>query len=897
MIALLRRLPLRSVARHPGRVLLVVGASLLGTAMFTASLVVSDSIDASMRAAANARLGPIDEVVNTPDLASALRGYSALTDGTMPDVAHVLAMQVAQAFVGVDSGRTEPRATLIAVDPARAAPFGLRDVRLGPNEVAITSDLAHQLQVGAGAFVQLGTGARRLPLRVASVVSSHGIAGYSTELRTTARNLIVSPDTLAALDLRPTVVLAAADVKGHEVRGHEEVAAALVDTGLFVIPAKQRLIADARAESHTMRNVLLGGAVIGLALQLVLLVALFLLFADDHASDADMLRTLGLRRRTARRLFLAAVACYAIPAACAGAAAGLAVAAAVVQYMRGWFATGWSSASFILHVQLSLRPFVEGFAVALVTIVVAGIAAVGLLSARRGRSDAASRTASQLSRRSLVAARVAVAAGAVMTAAGFATNRAPLLIAGPVLVLGCLTPDVPIRRAPRVALTVMFGAAIAWSFVAVSVARARGIAMSNALLTFLGIVVVLLATVVVTAWQPELGRALAAVRRRDLAAARVAYALPSTQMARRAAVLAGVALVTFTVLFAPVGGGEGPPGTAAASRAAAGGYDVLGTGGSSVPIPFDLLRKVPSVLSLAPLATTPLRIGAVGRSDEATRALTVFDASLLNRLPPQLLDRGPFSSDAEAFQQVLDRPDLVIASSTLFASLAGRPARRVVPGDRLSIEDPVDGRRHEVTVAATTSIDFLSLGLLTSAQTAGAALGQTPPVNAFLAGAGADRAEEAARVIRGTFFTYGIDAHTIHELVGRVNHHYETYLLALHAYQATALLAALAVIVVLTLRGMRHRRRELSMFRAIGATRVDIERVVITEMIFVVAQGLVLGVAVAALTSYVGHATLRPGLPWVFPSLAVLGVVAGALVLTIATAVVVARNVAMHLAK
>src|SRR5947209_6996689 len=114
MIALLRRLPLRSVLRHPGRALLVIAASLLGTAM-----------------------------------------------------------------------------------------CGLPAIPVGPNEAVITSELARALQVDAGAFVQLGADARRVPLRVSRVVDGGGIAALSTDGRASARNVLVSPDTLAALDVRP----------------------------------------------------------------------------------------------------------------------------------------------------------------------------------------------------------------------------------------------------------------------------------------------------------------------------------------------------------------------------------------------------------------------------------------------------------------------------------------------------------------------------------------------------------------------------------------------------------------------------------------------------------------------------------------------------------------------
>src|SRR5881394_393814 len=61
---ILRRLALRNAVRRPREATLVVLGSLLGAAIITGSMVVGDTINASIRQSARAHLGPIDEVVN-----------------------------------------------------------------------------------------------------------------------------------------------------------------------------------------------------------------------------------------------------------------------------------------------------------------------------------------------------------------------------------------------------------------------------------------------------------------------------------------------------------------------------------------------------------------------------------------------------------------------------------------------------------------------------------------------------------------------------------------------------------------------------------------------------------------------------------------------------------------
>src|SRR5262245_44687589 len=122
-----RRLALRNAVRRPGEATLVIIGSLLGTAIITASVVVGDTVTASLPAEARLRLGPLDEAVEVTDLAelSALQAAiaddpPAGVDGTLP----LVAAPGAAANDDPDQPRAAPSVALLETDFDAARAFG-----------------------------------------------------------------------------------------------------------------------------------------------------------------------------------------------------------------------------------------------------------------------------------------------------------------------------------------------------------------------------------------------------------------------------------------------------------------------------------------------------------------------------------------------------------------------------------------------------------------------------------------------------------------------------------------------------------------------------------------------------------------------------------------------------
>ena len=65
-----RRLAVRQATRRPRETALIVLGAMLGTALITGSLILGDGLSASIRHSAYTQLGPIDEIVKSPNVAN-----------------------------------------------------------------------------------------------------------------------------------------------------------------------------------------------------------------------------------------------------------------------------------------------------------------------------------------------------------------------------------------------------------------------------------------------------------------------------------------------------------------------------------------------------------------------------------------------------------------------------------------------------------------------------------------------------------------------------------------------------------------------------------------------------------------------------------------------------------
>jgi hypothetical protein len=123
--ATVRRLAVRNVARRPQEAVLVLIGALLGTAMITGGLLIQNSLSDSLTSRAATQLGPVDEIVTTPDARSMTQVVSLLTAQPPRGVAGVLPLVTMEGSAYTTGARTyaQPHANLVEVDFANAQRF------------------------------------------------------------------------------------------------------------------------------------------------------------------------------------------------------------------------------------------------------------------------------------------------------------------------------------------------------------------------------------------------------------------------------------------------------------------------------------------------------------------------------------------------------------------------------------------------------------------------------------------------------------------------------------------------------------------------------------------------------------------------------------------------------
>jgi putative ABC transport system permease protein len=204
----LRRLAVRNVLRRRGEAALIVTGCVLGAAIVTSSILVGDSLRASVRDVARTDLGPGDEMVRVPP--DRLEAAREAVGGRLPDGAGVIsAVRAPGVAVTVDGpARAEPHLQVLELDFAAGrrlggdpATTGLARAGATParGETVLEEDTARALGVGAGDRVRLLSVGGIADLRVRAVVPGVGLAGLGDQGDQEVANAFVAPGTLTRM--------------------------------------------------------------------------------------------------------------------------------------------------------------------------------------------------------------------------------------------------------------------------------------------------------------------------------------------------------------------------------------------------------------------------------------------------------------------------------------------------------------------------------------------------------------------------------------------------------------------------------------------------------------------------------------------------------------------------
>ncbi len=396
----LRRLAFRQVARRRTEAVLIIGGSILGTALIVSSLSVGDSLNTSIRAIAGRSLGAIDERITTtaPDrgeqIAARLAGLAGdpNIDGILT-VHHVVAASARQQETAT---KAEPITWVWDLDFDAASSFGGADSGLGgptpsAGQVVINDELAARLDARPGDTVTFFLFDQQVDATVARVVPRRGLAGMGLG-STVNPGAFFAPGTLDAVARRAGGTAAPATSVLISNRGGVEAGAALTDTvtarvqgalgpslaGTSVVTAKRDVLDAADRTASLMGSLFLFIGSFSIIAGVLLLVNVFVMLAEERKSQLGMLRAIGLTRRRLVGEFAIEGSVYALIAGFVGLGLGWVVGRGVVAVASGIF-DQWNTSGNSLDITFGItrtsliNGFAGGFVIAFVTVILTSI--------------------------------------------------------------------------------------------------------------------------------------------------------------------------------------------------------------------------------------------------------------------------------------------------------------------------------------------------------------------------------------------------------------------------------------------------------------------------------------------------------------------------------------------
>lgn len=875
----IRRIAARNVVRRKGEAVLVVAGSLLGTAIITASMIVGDTLGASIRDFGRTELGPVDMIVRLQGLGQldgveqALAGPIPGTDGTLRMVTSGAAVKAA----GSDP-RAEPNVGVMEVDFAAARRFGndpsatgLAKAGATPSgeDAVLSSSLANALGVAAGDRVEMYAYGGRRAFHVRQVLPKLGLTGFNEP------GMFVAPGTIASMagpvataatpgGPAPPAGLIFVSNEGGVFAGADRSPAVERELkrrlGAFpaveVSPAKSDLLKN--ADDNAARFGELFGTIggFGVIAGILLLINIFVMLADERKPELGMLRAVGLKRNQLVRSFGLEGGIYSLVSSFVGVIVGVAVGRLIVVFAQGVFNQG-EEEFFRISMRFTATPatlitgFLVGMVISLVTVWGSSLR-LARLNVIRAIRDIPEPVLPRQRVRSLVLGALGVVLGALLLAAGLnggwfgAMTGIPLMAVSSIPLLSRLIP----RRA---VVTVACVIVLVWNVVAFSILTdaLKNPPIQGFLVQGVSLVAAAVALGAVNA--DVIGRFLLQrllPKGRSLST-RLALAYPVARRFRTALLLFMYALVIFTLTFLATMSnlfGKQAPRFAEDTRA---GYDLIVDSTPANPVSAEALLAQPDVAAVAPLLRGFPEWSHAEHPDPERWPLSGYDASLLARGVPKLSDRGPaYASDKATWEAVLADPNLALVSD-FFLSRGGPPDSVLDPGDKIKAFNRTTGAERELTVAGVLSSDWVFNGVFVGAPFARDFLGPDAVSGRYYLAVKPGAAPDVvATRLQGRLLENGVSADGFRTLIKNELQQQEGFFRLMEGYLGLGLLVGIAGLGVVMVRAVRERRRQIGMLRAMGFPHGLVRSAFLIEAGFIAVQGVVIGVALAIISSY-----------------------------------------------
>ncbi len=890
----LRRMAVRNLAVRKSTAVFAVVGSMTGTALITASLLITGSIQASVDRFFEEQFGRIVGDISAGEQRGLKRPYM-----TAEDVRHIERLAEKEGYdrvlptVGLtvtlvkldEKGRPlllSPRTYVYGWDPAAAGKFDPEAVKeipadLGEGEIVLSDRAANRLEAGEGdRLLVLDAGGRMQPFTVKKVVTERGLTGYRGLEKAQATALV-------SLDAARTLT-GIGDGYNHVLLGRSpnrmDAFSGLLfrSAGVFKFEREGWVVSNVREMAvHDLDQLFkfipvffiagLNAVLIGLAL----IVNIFRMIAEERRREWGILRAIGMNRRDLSRLLRTEGLLYAGLSALLGVAAGIGLSYLLLMLLKDVFRRmaeygNQLTVRFLFHVDPAF--LLAGFSIGLLTVLLCA----SLAARRAGRVsivEALQRSGGQDRR-------------------GLTRKRSVLRGAGALMVF-----------------------ALTLSLFAVTMTRGFrewvGETGQPLIVFAVGFLLVVLLIVSVIATMPRLFSGIARLFRpfpRRFGELILAFRYPKVNRLRTGLLFLMFTLVLYLTSFSSVfvssfaaffGDFD--------ARRATGGYDFAATAGGEVST-HDLENLLRSSEYVDP-----------GDIDAAVAVPYVQSVETVNGVDIRYAETNGirlvkrderFPSDRAVWKETARNPDVAVVEEKLLKwswdegqkGMVSRTKPLTVGDDYpILVDGQVVARKKIIGIVRSEKESYgypASGGVWVKAGEIRKLAGNEDIQTALLIRARSlDSLSQLSRNLEKTFNLnnlFGLKNPREEFLLSNLT--FRTLFSLFEGFSALATLIGIAGLMVVMFRAVQERRQQIGMLRAIGLSAPAVFRILLIEGAFIAWTGIAAGMGIGCYSGYLMIRALSPegSVAVLFPWLKLAGYFGGALLITLLCAMIPARK-------
>ncbi len=937
------KMGIRNASRRGSRTALIVVGLMLGTTVIAAALSTGDTIASTIRSDVLVSLGEIDEIVQpkgSSDIggdvgyidesvftltADTLRG-SPLIDGVAPAIIQDIAVQ------DLSARRTEPRATLFAVDPARSDGFG--EIRtsdgaevsladLAPGTVFVDGDMADELDTEAGHELSVFSGGLPVTFDVADVVD---MRGKGSTQPTVLMSLTAAQELLGREgEIRQVLI----SNTGGEVSGagYSDAVVAMLDPvldplGLEAVTSKEDGLQQADDVGSIFMSVFTTFGMFSIAAGVLLIFLIFVMLAAERRSEMGISRAVGTRRGHLVETFLFEGTLYDVVAAAVGALLGLLVSFGMVAAMARAFAVseGGLEIRFDVETRSLVVAYVLGVLLTLVVVTVSAwrVSRLNIVAAIRNQGETHVRRAR---RGAWTRSVLAVVIGVLISSSGVASEQAtPVMLGVSIVLIGLGGIARALGAAERATYTAVgLALVLFWLLPFSFIAAVFGdLSVDFSLWVVGGLLIVLGAswTIVYNADVILAGAQLVFGRSRTLAPVlKTSIAYPLRNRFRTGVTLAMFVLVVFNLVVGAVTT-NAFTGAFDDNEAFGGGFDVIASVSPAAPT-----GGVDQALADGAVDAGSYEVVArqsfVGLDMRQAGAGQDFDQYVVRGLDDAFLDATTYDmvAVADGYEGAEDVWQALAADPTLAVVDSNSAPRRqnfsfgIMSPLRLTgffvedghfapvpveVSDPQTGETREFSVIGVLKDTAFTMFGLSVSQRALESYGDRarPTTYEFVTTSGTDP-ETFAASLESSLLGFGVQADSIDKIVGDAVGANRTLNNLILGFMGLGLIVGVAALGVVSARSVVERRQQIGVLRAIGFRRGMVQASFLLEATFIALTSIVVGTLLGLAMAYNvisdawskgGWDTLEYSVPWVTLIIVFATVFAAALLATWAPA-------------